>query len=109
MPARLKTHRLQKKWFLRQTDRRILPDQTLHAAKRGFGVPIGSWFRHELRDWVSETLGGTDASLGGVVRPGDVDRIVRSHQAHHSDHSAQIWALLCVQAWQRGCGSPPSG
>ena len=109
LPARLKTHRLQKKWFLRQAYRGILPDQTLDAPKRGFGVPIGSWFRDELRDWVRETLGGLDASLGELVRPGQVDRIVRSHQAEHSDHSAQIWALLCLQAWQRECGSPPSG
>ena len=99
LPARLKAHRLQKKWFLRRAFRGSLPDETLDAPKRGFGVPIGSWFRNELRGWVRETLCGRDAPAGGLVRPAEVDRIVRAHQDGASDQSAQIWALLCLQAW----------
>jgi asparagine synthase (glutamine-hydrolysing) len=99
LPARLKAHRLQKKWFLRRAFRGILPDETLDAPKRGFGVPIGSWFRNELRGWVRETLCGRDVVAGGLVRPAEADRIVRAHQDGASDRSAQIWALLCLQAW----------
>jgi asparagine synthase (glutamine-hydrolysing) len=99
LPDRLKRHRLQKKWFLRRAFRGILPAETLDAPKRGFGVPIGSWFRNELRGWVRETLCGRDAPAGGLVRRAEVDRIVRAHQDGASDQSAQIWALLCLQAW----------
>ena len=36
--------------------RGLVPNRVLRKRKRGFGLPIGSWFRGDLRELVRDTL-----------------------------------------------------
>ncbi len=101
LPVAIKTRRMEKKWFLRQAYRGLIPDETLDGPKRGFGVPLGSWFRGELRETVREMLCGRHELAGGLVQGKAVEAIVDAHQSGASDRSAQIWALLVLDAWSQ--------
>lgn len=100
LPDRLKLRRLSKKWILRQAYRGTIPDATLDAPKRGFGVPLANWFRGPLGAMARERLAGADA-CGGLIRPERAQRIVAEHRAGKADRSAQIWTLLVLDEWCR--------
>lgn len=56
LPLHLKIHSGQGKYLLRKVAARHLPAAHLALQKKGFRVPMASWMRHELRDWVREAI-----------------------------------------------------
>ena len=56
IPADLKIRGREKKWILREAMRGWLPDEILDRPKQGFSVPVGEWFRHDLRSLAHDVL-----------------------------------------------------
>jgi asparagine synthase (glutamine-hydrolysing) len=105
LPPRCKARLAEKKWILRRAYRGRVPDEVLDGRKRGFGVPLGAWFRGELRGFAREVL-LDPATLAGV---GFDEPLVRGlldlHENGGADRSAQIWSLLMLALWRREfCG-----
>lgn len=101
LPARYKARLTQKKWILRRAYRGRIPDEVLDGRKRGFGVPLGAWFRNELRDFTREVL-LDPVSLGrGLVREGPTRALLDQHDRGGADRSMQIWTLLMLELWHR--------
>lgn len=103
LPAAMKSRLTAKKRILRSAYADRVPAAILDGPKRGFGVPIGAWFRGELRGWVREMLLGGEPA-GGILQRAEVERIVEEHQTGRGDRSMQIWSLLCLTQWQRELG-----
>lgn len=99
LPAELKLRGLHGKILLKAALRGILPDQVLDRPKMGFGVPLASWFRGELRDLPRELLMATDAHSHAYVRPEAIRRMIDEHQAAVADHSLRLWTLLQLEMW----------
>ena len=104
LPPALKSRFAAKKRILRSAYADRIPAEVLDGPKRGFGVPIGSWFRNELRGWVRDVLLTGDPA-GGILDRVEVERLVDEHQAGRGDRSMQIWSLLCLTQWQREPGA----
>src|SRR5205085_2277850 len=66
-----------------------LPPEVLRRGKSGFGVPLGRWFRHDLRELAHDTL----ASGRGWFRAGEVARLLDEHEASRVDHGHRLWCL----------------
>jgi asparagine synthase (glutamine-hydrolysing) len=100
LPARLKARRASKKWILRRAYRGRVPDEVLDGKKRGFGVPLGAWFRGELRGYARDVL-LDPATLGiGLFDEAQVRSLLDLHHGG-ADRSAQIWSLLVLALWHR--------
>ncbi len=67
----------------------------------GFGVPLDSWFRGELRPLLHDTLLDSRSLSRGFFKPESVRRLVQEHDERRWDHSYRLWALLCFELWQR--------
>ncbi len=65
IPSHLKVRGRETKYLLRKALTGLLPREVLTRGKMGFGVPIGRWFRRELRG-----LGQGDTSRWAEPRPG---------------------------------------
>jgi len=76
-----------------------LPPEILGRGKLGFGVPLDSWFRGELRALAHELLlGGADR---GLFRRPELERLLREHESGHADHGHRLWCLCMLELWQR--------
>ena len=100
LPARLKLRGRQKKWLLRRAYRSSVPREVLDGPKKGFGVPLGEWFRGELAQQVRDVLLDPEVG-GGLLDRGEVEEIVSGHQEGRADNSARIWSLLVLEGWRR--------
>jgi asparagine synthase (glutamine-hydrolysing) len=81
----------------------LLPAQILKRKKHGFGVPLGTWFRGELRPMVEDTLLDRPR-LGGRLDVAAIRRLFDDHLAGRADRGHQLWTLLTLELWMRKHG-----
>jgi len=67
----------------------------------GFGVPIGKWFRNEMKDFLREVLLSERSLSRGMIKPEAIQRYVREHVDGEREHSFQLWAFLMLELWYR--------
>ncbi len=81
--------------------RRSLPPRVAARGKTGFGVPLGRWFREDLRELASDLLLDRRARDRGHFRPAEVKRLLHEHVSAERDHGHRLWCLLMLELWQR--------
>jgi asparagine synthase (glutamine-hydrolysing) len=91
---------LHTKRILRDAFRDILPQAIQKRGKMGFGVPLGTWFRGSLRDYLHDHL-GPGARLDEYLDRGAVSRLLDEHARGAADHGQRLWALLTLEIWLR--------
>jgi asparagine synthase (glutamine-hydrolysing) len=79
----------------------LLPPDIAARGKMGFGVPIGSWFRGILRDFLHETLLEGPARTRGIFDLSAVGALVDDHVSRGRDHTHPLWNLLMLELWHR--------
>jgi asparagine synthase (glutamine-hydrolysing) len=110
LPSHMKLDGHDRKRVLKQAAAAVLPAEVFSRPKHGFGVPIGTWFRSPLRDFVVDTLQSTRARQRGYFEPAFVDRVVREHLTDRRDHTLRLWQLLMFELWHRQyLDQPPIG
>ena len=100
LPHQYKMKRFVKKYILKKAVSEILPKENIYRRKMGFGVPVGSWFRGELKPYLQEVLLSSAALSRGYFNPTIVKRLVEDHIKGAKDYSYQLWALLMLELWQ---------
>lgn len=101
LPAKLKLKGSTSKAILKKAVAGRLPEEILRRGKQGFGVPIESWFRRELKDWTSGLLLEARTRDRGYFDTGRVRTLLDEHRSGRADHSHRIWALLVLEIWHR--------
>jgi asparagine synthase (glutamine-hydrolysing) len=81
----------------------LLPPSILARKKHGFAVPLGRWFRGELRPMI-EGLLLEGPRLGRWLRTDAIRRMVAEHVSGRYDRSHQLWTLLTLELWLRKHG-----
>ncbi|QQS39767.1 MAG: asparagine synthase (glutamine-hydrolyzing) [Acidobacteriota bacterium] len=101
LPKDLKVRRLQPKYLLKKIASRLVPPDVVYRKKMGFGVPVGHWFRGELRPMVEDLLLSEAIEKRGLFNPDAVRNMVRAHTSRQKDYSHQIQVLLMLELWYR--------
>jgi len=101
LPESLKMNRFRTKYLLKKVAAKLVPHEVIYRRKMGFGVPIGKWFKKEMKDYVRDILLSENAASRGIVRPQKVRQIVDEHISGKVDHAFPIWSLLVMELWFR--------
>jgi asparagine synthase (glutamine-hydrolysing) len=102
LPGDLKLRRGTTKWLLKHlAARRGLPEHLVNRRKQGFGIPVGEWFRSELRPWIEDVLRDPATLSRGYFDPNESDRLLREHIAGSADHTPRLWNLAMLELWHR--------
>jgi asparagine synthase (glutamine-hydrolysing) len=102
LPERMKLRGRTTKWALKELARRRgLPHDLVGRRKQGFGVPIGSWFRGELRRWLEDVLLDPRTMERGYFRPRGVSRLLEDHVDGRADNAYRLWNLAVLELWHR--------
>ncbi len=78
----------------------VVPDFVLTRSKRGFGTPMGTWLRQDLRPMVEELLDPGRLKRGGVFNPETVQTMLAVHDARKEDFTEAIVALMMFELWR---------
>ena len=71
------------------------------AAAWRFAIPVGSWLRGPLRDWVEDLLDEGHLRAGGLFNPAPIRARWEEHLAGRRNWQGALWSVLMFQAWQR--------
>jgi asparagine synthase (glutamine-hydrolysing) len=94
IPARYKFRNGQTKYLLKKSLANIVPDEILYRSKKGFGVPIGAWFK-------SGRLTPDLTCLPASIAREFASEKLRAHRAGESDERAVLWNLYILASWDQ--------
>jgi asparagine synthase (glutamine-hydrolysing) len=101
LPDDLKLQGRHTKVILKEAFADLLPERIAHRGKMGFGVPLGTWFRGELRDYVQDLLLSRQARYRGLLSAPYVEQLVHRHLSGGANLGHQLWSLMCFEEWLR--------
>jgi len=98
VPGNMKLNRLTTKHILKKTARGLIPDEIIDRPKKGFGIPIGKWFKNELKNRITDPSFAAGLAEFGV-REEKVEQLVTEHLRGAKDNRKQLWALFVLNSF----------
>ena len=101
LPSAMKIRNGRRKHVLKEVAAALLPPEIIARPKQGFGVPIGVWFRGNLRELFGDTLLSPRSLQRGYFQPAFVRRLIDEHVAGKRDHTLRLWQLVVFERWHQ--------
>lgn len=99
LPVDMKYRNGSSKYLLKKVLARHVPRELFERPKMGFSVPLGQWFRQDMKNWVAELLTESrEWTFDLIDYDGVVDLLAR-HQRGQIDATYTIWALISWRLW----------
>ncbi len=95
----LKVNRGITKYILKKAFKDFLPENVYTHKKTGFSIPIGDWFKHELKSLVMETLSKGQIEQCGILSHPSIESMVSQHMSGYRSHERLLWLTLMFQLW----------
>jgi asparagine synthase (glutamine-hydrolysing) len=73
----------------------------MERPKMGFGIPIGSWLRNELRPFVEEATDSHFLLQQGLFDPAEIATLKDLFFKGKEELHTRIWYLLMFQMWYK--------
>ena len=101
LPGHYKVRGKETKWLMKEATSPWLDHDIRYRSKMGFGVPIDSWFRGPLSEYLRDTLTSQAALNRGYFKPDAVRKLVDDHVQGRSDQRYRLYALLALEQWHQ--------
>ena len=99
LPKKIQIKKNQSKWILRQVLKKYIPEKFFERPKMGFGVPIDSWLRKDLKNWGSHLLSDEVFKKHKLLKKNDIQLMWRQHQSNEKNWQYPIWNVLMLHSW----------
>jgi asparagine synthase (glutamine-hydrolysing) len=101
IPSSMKIRGFTLKYLLKKAVAPWLPREVIYRKKRGFGAPVGSWLRRDLKPLVHDLLSEEHVRRRGLMHWPAVANILKTHQEQRGDQTDHIFALIALEIWCR--------
>ena len=99
LPLEIQLKKNQSKWILRQVLKKYVPEKLFNRPKMGFGVPIDSWLRTDLKNWASHLLSDEVFKKYNLLKKDGIQLMWRQHQSNMKNLQYPIWNVLMLHSW----------
>ncbi len=99
LPMEFKIRKGVQKWLLRQVLFRYVPEKLMERPKMGFGIPVGSWLRGPLKEWVLDMLHPERLDREGYFSSDVVQRYLNQHLSGERNWGYYLWDVLMFESW----------
>ncbi len=93
LPRAYKQRGDQTKYILKKLMEGRLPDEILYRPKKGFGIPLPKWIRHDLRREMADRLLSPDP----LFNPEYVKRLWEKHLSRQQNNRKLLWNLYVLK------------
>jgi len=99
IPSKYKLNKSNKKIIFKEAFTDILPKKLLKAQKKGFRVPIGHWFRNELKEDLLFVLDEKKIKEQNIFNYEFIRIILDEHFNMTKNRESELWTLYVFQKW----------
>jgi asparagine synthase (glutamine-hydrolysing) len=99
VPISLKYKDGESKYILRKILYKYVPKELLERPKHGFGIPIDSWFKKDLKGVLREYLSEKNIKNQGIFNENYIKESLDRYLSGKSDSAYNFWFLLVFQMW----------
>jgi len=102
IPPRLKLKRAKRKYLLKKMAEKYLPSEIIGLPKQGFGSPINTWLRGDLKNFSYHLL--QDESMliqHGLFNKKYINTMLNEHACQKMNNGNRIWSLINLEIWYR--------
>lgn len=97
------------KLFFKKMLEKRLPHDILYRRKKGFEIPISSWFRGELARYIRDLLLSSELLCDPYFNRTFIEDLICKHQKGNNDFGPQLWILMSLELWHRKWGGSFNG
>ncbi len=101
LPEELKIKNGKKKYLLKQIVHDYIPTEIMDRPKMGFGVPVFTWLRNDLKYYSEEFMSEKDFEKHGLFKKEGVQNIIQHFFKGDKNYDALFWYLLIFQMWYK--------
>lgn len=99
LPYRFKLHGFEGKYILKKMMEGKLPSDIIWRKKKGFGIPLSSWLKGDLKEWCLSVLSKENIYKQGLFNYDFVEKLLADHFSGRQDNRKKIWNLLVFALW----------
>jgi len=99
IPSHFKIDRRHQKIILKDAFCDIVPSEVFNKSKKGFGVPLGYWFRDELKSSLNESMNVLVKDLSDIFNEDYICQLLHEHYSKKKNNERILWALYVFQKW----------
>jgi asparagine synthase (glutamine-hydrolysing) len=108
--ASLPTRHKARGWSMKRVLKKVLephvPPEILTRKKAGFPVPYDRWMRHEMRDYVHDTVLSKQSFSSQYLDKSVVQALLDGHRGDGTD-AKEVFSLLVLELWHQRFIKPP--
>jgi asparagine synthase (glutamine-hydrolysing) len=101
IPVKWKQKGSEGKWIFKKTMEKHLPRHVIYRPKTGFGAPLRTWLRTDLRPMLEDLLSEEAVRRRGIFEPAVVRALVADEVSGRADASYLLLSLMCIELWFR--------
>ena len=101
IPDNLKQKASVGKWVLKKAMEPYLPMDVIYRPKTGFGAPLRTWMKHDLKEIMRDVLSIESINSRGLFSADNVQKLILANNQGKVDASYTLFSLLCVEIWCR--------
>lgn len=103
LPAQFKIDDKNQKRILKDAFSDLIPEDIFTRSKKGFEVPLLSWFKNELKERIeNEWLNNEVIEKQNIFDPEAISQLKQKLWSNDpGDSAARIWALIVFQNWYK--------
>ena len=93
LPKKYKIKGFEGKYILKKTMEGKLPQNIIYRSKKGFGIPLSNWIRHELNNEIKCVLNSAPESIFNKI---EINKILNDHILRKVNNRKLIWNLFVL-------------
>ena len=99
IPSDLKLKGFKLRYIQKKMFENRFPDYVFQQQKKGFGAPIGTWIRNELKEMTHDLLSESYIRKQGVFNHHTISKTLEDHFSMKEDYTDNLLALIAFQIW----------
>ena len=99
IPSKYKNYKGEKKYILKEIVHKYLPKSLMDRPKHGFGIPVLTWFRGELKDLMIDLINEKQLNDQKIFRVNKIIEIRDAYFRGRNDDFEFLWFMMIFQMW----------
>ena len=101
IPGKYKLQDSETKYILKKFALKYLPHDIVYRKKQMFTVPVGEWFKTNLKDYVVDIITSDSLKSRGIFNISYLNKILDEHINEKKDYTRELRAIVNLELWFR--------